>query len=93
MSINACLKVVQCEPPNLLELEPLVCDAAGLSAALAMAIEGIDKLGIEDEHQRRALQCLANEVMLTTEKTRELWYEIYEARATASTPAPRGGDQ
>lgn len=63
---------------DLLDLEPLVCDTAGLAAALAMAVEGIDRLGIEDEHQQRALQCLANEAMHAAEKVRELWYEIHK---------------
>ncbi|WP_426442408.1 hypothetical protein [Bradyrhizobium genosp. P] len=74
------LKVVQCDPPDLFDLGPLVCDAAGLSAALAMAIQGVDTLAMDDEHQRRALEYLASEAMYAAEKARELWCEIIEAR-------------
>lgn len=70
----------QCDPPNFSDLEPFICTASGLSAALAMAIEGFDKLAMEDEHQIRALQHLASEAMYAAEKARELWYEIHAAR-------------
>lgn len=71
----------QLEQPKFSQLEPMVCDAAGLSTALAMAIAGMDKLAMEDEDQIHGLQALACEAMYAAQKARKLWYEIHAARA------------
>jgi hypothetical protein len=63
--------------PSFSDLEPLECDAANFATALAMALEGIDKLAIEDEDQIRGLQGLASEAMYTAQKARKLWYEVH----------------
>lgn len=67
--------------PAFSDLESLVCDAAGLSTALAMAIEGIDMLAMEDDDQKRGLQALATEAMYAAQKARKLWYELQEQPA------------
>jgi hypothetical protein len=56
--------------PCFSDLEPLVCTAADLSTALAMAIEGMGKLAMEDEDEIRGLQALASEAMYAAQEAR-----------------------
>lgn len=59
----------------LSEMEPAVCDAAHFSTALAMALQGMNKLAVEPGHETMALERLADEARFAAHKARELWYE------------------
>jgi hypothetical protein len=54
-------------------------DAANFATALAMAIQGMDRLAVEEGQEKLALERLADEVRFEAHKARELWYQAHEA--------------
>jgi hypothetical protein len=71
--------------PSYSDLEPLLCDAAGLATSLAMAVEGIGRLALEDEDQLAALQSLSAEAMYAAIAAKKLWYAVEKGDGLSGT--------
>jgi hypothetical protein len=59
------------------EIEDAVSYASRFGCALAMASYGVGQCAVEEEHEQRALQALAVEVMHAARKAHDLWHEAH----------------
>ena len=61
-----------------IDLECSINDAMWASTALALALQGLDKIAINDDDQKLAIEWLAAEARFAAEKARTTFYALTE---------------